>query len=77
MQQMDEIQLIKGKFFFIGVFLVYSIQFGYISIQVVLRLKLILSLGDLFVIYALFNFFEIFGLLVTILTLGAKINALD
>ena len=77
MQQMDEIQLIKGKFFFIGVFLVYSIQFGYISIQVILRLKLILSLGDLFVIYALFNFFEIFGLLVTILTLGAKINALD
>ena len=37
MQQMDDIQFLKGKTFFVGVLIIYTIQFGYIALQVIVR----------------------------------------
>ena len=68
---MDEIQMVKGKSFFMGIFLVYSIQFGYIALQVIIRLKPLMDLGDLFVVYSFLNLAESFTFFIILLSIGA------
>lgn len=67
----------KGRSFFIGIFLMYSIQFLYIAGQVIIRLQPLNELGDLFVVYSFFNLVESLTFLLLLLSTGAELNALD
>ena len=74
---MDDEQLLKGQTFFAGIFVLLCVQFGYIAFSIIISGTKISDIGDLFVVYAICNFLEIYAIMVTILKTGAKINDLD
>ena len=74
---MDEYQLLKGQTFLAGIVVMNALQFGYIALQVLLFQVPIGDLGELFVVYIVFNTTEIFVYLLWMLSYGAEINDLD
>ena len=75
--KIDEIQVKKILMFFVIIFAINAVMFGYISILVIVWLQPLKDLGELFVIYAFFNLFENFFYLIIMLELGSSLNKLD
>ena len=77
MQQMDDIQLLKGEYFLTAMLVVYSIPYALVFFQVTIRFQKLQDLGEIFVIYTFWNIFEFIYSIVIMMQKGSKTNAFD
>lgn len=59
MESMDKMQIEKGEFFVTAIFVVYFIQYLWIGLEVIVRLKTIEEVGELYFIYSIYNMADI------------------
>lgn len=70
-------QLEKGEFFVTAVFFIYFVQFLWIALEVIVRLKTIEEVGELYFIYSMYNMMDILYYSLQMMKAGIQINKLD